>query len=202
MGKFLGKLKVDENYQKPFRMVLRGRYPLGFIGLGFLVVYPPAEPRPGKTTMDKKYDVTIWMPLYCDKFLSETENMTPAETRAYIRIQVRLWKEGGYLPNNPRYLQKVSGLSPYNFSKVWQKIEKYFEKDSQKIFKNLMPEEIEKWKKNKISASEKGKKGADARWHKDAPANSPGNSPPGNGSGKGLPPVEAFFPKDFKSQGG
>ena len=173
----------NKTRQTIFKIHLRGRVTL-CLGAVFLAGLCFTAPLSGPA-MERKYDISIWMPLYCDQFLSETENMSPAETQAYIRILVRLWKAGGYLPANPKYLQKVSGLSRYNFLKVWQKIEKLFENNSQNIFKTLMLKEIEKARKNKESASIKGKKGAAARWKTDAPANTPRDSPPGNGSGNG-----------------
>lgn len=175
---------VHENCKNTERIALRGRYSLSFIGLGFLAVIPAAEPRQGHD-MENEYDVSIWMPLYCDRYLLDTEEMSGTEAKAYTRILVRLWKSGGYLPNNTKYLQKLSGVSPNYFNKIWEKIRKYFENNDKNIFINSMLKELSKAKKNKVSASNKGKKGAEARWGKNAPANSPSNNHAGKGTGKG-----------------
>ena len=154
------------------------------MGMGLLTVHPPAEPRLG-TVMEQEYDVSIWMPLYCDKYLLDTEAMSGTEAKAYSRILVRLWKAGGYLPNNIKYLQKLSGVSPNYFGKIWEKITHYFDNNSENIFIKPMLKELAKAKRNKESASEKGKKGSDARWNKNAPAISSGNARTGKGTGIG-----------------
>ena len=113
------------------------------------------------------YDVKIWMPLFCDRFLRETDDMTAEETGAYSRLMVKMWLNEGHLPSDPVYLRQVCRVSEYKFPKIWEKIGKYFQNISGIITNNFMLEAYAKAVKNKESYVERARKGGIAKRDKE-----------------------------------
>ena len=105
-------------------------------------------------------------------------DMSLAEQGAYRNLLDELWLRGGVLPDDDRAIAKASGDAvawPSLKAKVMARF--YKTKDG---WRNETHDEVSGKTKFVKSQSEKGKKGAEARWrpHKeDSPANTPANSP-------------------------
>jgi uncharacterized protein YdaU (DUF1376 family) len=109
-----------------------------------------------------------WLPVYWQRFIIGTLEMSAEEVGAYFLLILHEWDKG-FIPEDPKELKKISRVSVKKLEKVLEKFQKS-ENNPGKLFNETLEkirvEQLEKHANN----SEKGKKGANARWHKDSPS--------------------------------
>ena len=106
-------------------------------------------------------------------------DMTLAEQGAYRNLLDELWLRGGVLPNDERILAKVCG-DPFEWPKVRKSVLARFQL-TEDGWRNDTHDEVSRGAGDfRGSQSEKGRKGAQARWHGRA-------NDRVNGSANGLP---------------
>ena len=66
-----------------------------------------------------------WMPLYVGDYLRDTQHLCAEEHGAYLLLIMHYWTHGG-LPTDEKFLQKISQLSGYKWSKYFQNISALF----------------------------------------------------------------------------
>lgn len=115
----------------------------------------------------RTYDPTIWMPFYIGDTLADTQHLTTEEFGALILIRAHYWRNQGPIPNDDRRLATVCRLSIEAFCAMKPSLGEFFELQGDKwMSKELDALITEAWE-FKARASERGKKGAEARWRKE-----------------------------------
>lgn len=123
-------------------------------------------------------DKLDWFPIYWQRFIIGTLDMTAEEIGAYFLLLIYQWDKG-FIPEDHKEIKKISKVSVKKLDKVLKK----FEKINGKLFNDTLEiiriEQTEKHAAN----SAKGKKGAEARWlkHKLSIAQALPEHDPGNG---------------------
>ena len=56
-----------------------------------------------------------WMPLYVGDYRADTNHLSAAQHGAYLLLIMHYWQHDG-LPEDDRSLQKISGLTPHQWS--------------------------------------------------------------------------------------
>ena len=114
----------------------------------------------------RTYDPTIWMPFYIGDTLADTQHLTTEEFGALILLRAYYWRNQGPIVDDDQRLATVCRLSIERFGKLKPNLAEFYEiygdKWKSKEFDALI---IEAWG-FKARASERGKKGAEARWGK------------------------------------
>jgi uncharacterized protein YdaU (DUF1376 family) len=106
-------------------------------------------------------DQLNWLPLYWQKFIIGTLELSAEETGAYILLLIHQWDKG-FIPENDKEIKKISRVSTKKLSKVLEKFEKINGKYYNNTIEIIRIEQQEKNDKN----SNRGTKGAKARWDK------------------------------------
>jgi uncharacterized protein YdaU (DUF1376 family) len=103
-----------------------------------------------------------WFPIYWQRFLIGTLEMSSEEVGAYFLLLIHQWDKG-FLPKDDKELKKISRLSIKKLTKVLEKFETINEKLYNNTLEIIRIEQTEKNEKN----SHKGSKGAKVRWDND-----------------------------------
>ena len=154
--------------------------------------------------MEKKNDVSIWMPLFIGDWLKDTMDMTTIEKGAYASLLVNMWINKGYVFNSAKSIRLITGLNPRQYSKVWPKLRPFFDlTETSFLCHTKMLAEYQKAIKNKETATNKATLAANERWkrkNQDAPSIASSIPRDGEGAvkGKGITPsikvdAEAFL---------
>ena len=76
----------------------------------------------------------LWMPLYVEKFLADTTNLSAAEGWAYINLLVSMWRaDDGTLPTDAVKLTRCGKVYPPRWSRVWSAIKHLFDVDGDRV---------------------------------------------------------------------
>jgi uncharacterized protein YdaU (DUF1376 family) len=93
----------------------------------------------------------------------------------YREMLTRAWPRGARLPNDHEAIRRLIGCTPAEWKRCWPKVEPYWRVDADNNLVNDTQLEIHtEAVKLFEGSSERGKKGAQARWHK--PEQSPSNA--------------------------
>ena len=114
----------------------------------------------------RTYDPNIWMPFYIGDTLADTQTLTCVEFGALVLIRAFYWRNQGPILNDDKRLALVCKLSIEEYRSLKESILEYFEQQDDKLVSKELEEEITKARKYQKHASERGKKGAKARWGK------------------------------------
>jgi len=116
-------------------------------------------------------------PFYGQDFQTGTMAFTPAERGVYIDCLWHQWASGGVPADEPKRLAQVMRCTPADAKKYWTALAPKFTKGDDGLYRNPRLEVVrankEEWQSK---ASERGAKGAAARWSKDAPSNAVSNA--------------------------
>jgi uncharacterized protein YdaU (DUF1376 family) len=112
---------------------------------------------------DDKADV--WMPLYIGDYLADTSRLTTEQHGAYLLLIMDYWRSGP-LPDEKIVLQQVTKLTDFLFKKHWPVLQKFFTLIDGHWHHKRIDAEMAEARAGKAVASEKGRKGAQARWGK------------------------------------
>jgi len=58
------------------------------------------------------------LPLKTDALIADTSHMTPEEFGAYVRLLLAMWRHGAQLPDDPRELARIVGVTPQRWRKL------------------------------------------------------------------------------------
>ncbi|MET0049239.1 MAG: DUF1376 domain-containing protein, partial [Sedimenticola sp.] len=121
---------------------------------------------------------------YAADFDTATRGWLPEEVGIYIRLLCNQWTTGP-LPTEPRRLAAIVGMSPQDFEQVWKStVGSKFVESKDGFYNERLEKVREEQRAFRKRQSEKGRKGAAARWHADGTGNAPDNGP-GNSTGNG-----------------
>jgi uncharacterized protein YdaU (DUF1376 family) len=110
-----------------------------------------------------------WFKCYPVKLLGALAGMEPAEGYVYVIVLLRQYEVGGPISDDDRTLARRTGLSPRKVTEAIARlclIEKLVRTSDGRLSNPFAEEIIEDAKTDKISSSEHGRAGANARWGK------------------------------------
>lgn len=112
--------------------------------------------------------VDIWMPLYIDHYLGDTMHLTTVQHGAYLLLLMAYWKNKGPLPENR--IESICKLNGDASSMLIAEIKRFFDLEIKPGFwtHHRVEKELKKAVELRQMAVERAKKGANARWKKDA----------------------------------
>ncbi|MBN1796715.1 MAG: DUF1376 domain-containing protein [Sedimentisphaerales bacterium] len=96
-----------------------------------------------------------------------TSQMTPEQFGCYWLIVINLYCNKGKLPCDTNEL-KILCKGSENFESIWKKIETKFQKRNGFLKHKRVTKELRQAKHRMKVATDKGLKGAQARWHRDS----------------------------------
>jgi len=135
----------------------------------------------------------IWMPLYIGDYLSATTRLTTEQHGAYLLLMLDYWKNGP-LPDNDAILAQITRLNPDAWANARGILQAFFRHEGGQWVHGRIEKELQAAKDRQDKASEKGKLGANARWH-------------GSGNATGIPqampntmPTDSSSPSPSSSQ--
>lgn len=102
-----------------------------------------------------------WFPVYYERFLLGTTTFSSEEVGAYFLLLMEQWDKG-FIPNNPREIARISRTEHEKLTQVLSK----FTKKGKKLFNAVLEQIREEQTGKKLTLSERGKNGANKRWHK------------------------------------
>ena len=111
--------------------------------------------------------VDIWMPIYWGDYLRDTGHLATLEHGAYMLLIGHYWTTGKPLPDDDKRLANITKLGPDDWLTIRPTIREFFEVNNGKWIHKRIEHELKKANHNRQVASEKGRKGAHARWHSD-----------------------------------
>lgn len=103
------------------------------------------------------------MQVYVADYTADTQHLTCEEDGAYWRLLRAMWRAGGRLPNDPRKLAIICGLTPSKWKSVGPAIMALFDVESGDISQKRLSKELEKAHEKSAKRSEAGTKGAAAK---------------------------------------
>lgn len=139
---------------------------------------------PGADPATDEVDVRLWMPMFWRDFFADTEDLDELEGWAYIRLLGQMWLQGGALPCDPERLRRLAKMSRECWPRVWSRLRDYFTVDGDRLTQKRLSAEYARAIRQREIRSQKGKKGAAARWGGDGPGNGPSN---GTGMPEAMP---------------
>lgn len=92
----------------------------------------------------------------------------------YREMLTRAWPRGARLPNNHEAIRRMTGCTVVEWRRCWPKVEPYWRVDGESLVNDTQLEIYAEAVKLFEGNSERGKKGANARWHK--PEQTSGNA--------------------------
>lgn len=110
--------------------------------------------------------------LYAADFYTDTVSWTATEVGAYFRLLMHEWINGP-LPTSIVKLARIAGVDPRNMQKMWSlELAKKFITDDAGLYINVRLEQTRSEQRKRLEIQRnKGKSGAEKRWHQDiAPA--------------------------------
>lgn len=69
----------------------------------------------------------VWMPLYVGDYLADTTHLTTLEHGAYLLLMMAYWRRGEALPDDDRFLAKITGLHHHQWGKVKKSLRVMFD---------------------------------------------------------------------------
>jgi uncharacterized protein YdaU (DUF1376 family) len=129
-----------------------------------------------------------YMPLYVGDYLKDTRDLTAEQHGAYLLLLMDMWNRNGALPNNPKVLARITGISPKRWPSVWASIGSMFIDDGDFLSHKRVDLELQKAdqisQKRKLAGSAGGRAKAlktqepDVAIAKQVPSKSPSRSEP------------------------
>lgn len=111
-----------------------------------------------------------WFPFYVDRFMDGTDLFTNDEVGLYVRLLCKSWNMGA-LPLSEIKLAMIGRTTVPTLRKLWPSVGEKFERSGDGWINPKM-EEVRAEQSAKLAAkSERGSKGAAARWQKEAASN-------------------------------
>jgi len=62
------------------------------------------------------------LPIKTDALISDTTHMTAEEMGVYVRLLVAMWRHGAQLPDNPRELARIGGVSLRRWNQITERV--------------------------------------------------------------------------------
>lgn len=122
--------------------------------------------------MSKSNDVGIWLPVYIGEMLAMTTRFSTEQIGALHLLMMDYWKNG-VIPHDDIIIAAITGLSKAKakvFITLILSIDIFHSHESS-LYSPYLDDKKQQATSNKKTKSERAKKAADARWHKNAQDN-------------------------------
>lgn len=106
---------------------------------------------------------TPFMQLYVGDYLADTQHLTTEQHGAYLLLLMTMWRHGAKLPNDPKKLSRIAGVSPRRWHMIWPDLEPLFVVDDTEITHNRLKREYKKVTSISEKRSASGKRGGKAK---------------------------------------
>lgn len=119
------------------------------------------------SSIEKKDDVSIWLPLYIGDMLAMTTRLSTEQVGALILLMMDYWKNGA-IPNDLKIVGAITGLTPTK-TKAFLRlitIADIFTEENNMLFSVYLDGKKTEATDNKKTKSERAVKAANARWGK------------------------------------
>ena len=121
------------------------------------------------------------MPFFVDAYLADTTHLTLEEHGAYLLLLMSMWRRGGSIPDDDIMTARMLGASP----RAWRRLklrlmpllQKYGPEGAEMLTQGRLQREWNSSLENSRRQSEKGRRGAEAKWQ--------GKQREGDGRGNG-----------------
>lgn len=111
---------------------------------------------------EQEEDVTVSMPINVGDLFAETDDLSPEEFAAYVRLQLHMWTRGGTLPHDPQRLARLARIDRAAFESVWQVVGKLFAHATGGLTHTRLVQQLERAREVRASMMEKARKGGRA----------------------------------------
>ena len=105
-----------------------------------------------------------YMPFYVGDYLADTVHLTTTEHGAYLLLLMAMWRAGGSLPNDDRYLSRAAHLSSVQWGRVRPTILAFFDVQPDQITHRRLSTEWTKYEaavqQRRVAGSNGGKANA------------------------------------------
>lgn len=102
------------------------------------------------------------MPLFVGDYLRDTVHLQTVEHGAYMLILMALWSQDGAIKSDPKYLARVTRMTPTKFKNAWAEIGTFFEDDGAMLTHPRITKELAK----SLQIRAKNSQNAKSRWQK------------------------------------
>lgn len=104
-----------------------------------------------------------YMPLYVGDYLKDTRHLTAEHHGAYLLLLMDLWNRGGAIPDEPKSMARIAGVSAKRWPAVWAVIGSFFDCTDGQVSHGRITSELQK--ADQISQKRKtaGSKGGAAK---------------------------------------
>ena len=104
-----------------------------------------------------------FLPLYVGDYLKDTRHLTAEHHGAYLLLLMDIWNRGGAIPDEPRSMARIAGVSAKRWPAVWAVIGGFFDCADGKVCHGRITSELQK--ADQISQKRKtaGSKGGAAK---------------------------------------
>jgi len=104
---------------------------------------------------------TAWMPMFWGDYLRDTQHLSTEEHGAYLLLIAHYWSTGRPLPDDPKYLMRLTTLSEYKAKKIFPVLSAFFKIENG----HWHHARIERELTGAFGRSEHARRGAMGRWH-------------------------------------
>lgn len=105
-----------------------------------------------------------FMQLYVADYLGDTQHLTTEQHGAYLLLLMTMWRQGGYLPNDPVKLARIARVHPPRWARVAKEVMPFFEAaDDGQITHGRLLKELEKARHKSRSRATSGAAGGRAK---------------------------------------
>jgi uncharacterized protein YdaU (DUF1376 family) len=101
---------------------------------------------------------TIWT----DAYLADTHDLTTLEHGAYLLMLMKMWRAGGYLPNDEAKLARIAGVGRREWDRIRDHIMPFFRLENGQITQGRLQDELRRAR----SRSQKAAESARAKYRK------------------------------------
>ncbi len=103
---------------------------------------------------------------WTDRWIGSSAFLLPMEARGlYREMLTQSWRRGARLPADPETIRRAIGATPEEWSRAWPKVAGYWRETPAGLLVNDTQLEVYDEAQTRVTrASEKGEKGARARW--------------------------------------
>ena len=104
-----------------------------------------------------------FMQIYWGDYFGKTPDLTCEQHGAYLQLIGRMWIAGGYLPNDPAKLARITGCTPSRWAKISGDVLAFFTVEGDRITHRRVTEELEKAREKSIKRADAGSRGGSAK---------------------------------------
>ena len=101
---------------------------------------------------------------WIDRWMGSSGFLLPMEARGiYREMLTQAWRRGGHLPNDHEAIRRAIGATIGEWRRGWPKVQRFWRVQGHELVNDTQLEVYEHTKAAILRASERGKKGAQAR---------------------------------------